>query len=227
MSRVARVVIPGIPHHVVQRGVRRMDIFRDDSDRKIYLKLLQESRDPAGCEFHCWCLMPNHVHFIVTPSEQGSLSELFRRAHSLYTRYLNKAEECTGHLWQDRFYSSPLSRSHLSNTFRYILRNPVEAKLVQKSAEFRWSSARFTFTPSVGDPLIKKPVDLLTRKKLQAMGIDGVQQDAKKIEFSLRNNFAYGSQADISKWEKQYDCRLDPERPTHWRHLKRDGGIHA
>ncbi len=182
-----------------------MEVFRHDADRRFYLSLLQEGRDRTSCEFLAWCLMPNHVHFIIIPPEPDSLAELFRWTHGHYTRYLNKQDDCTGHLWQERFHSSPLSDAHRTNALRYILMNPVEAGMCEKSVDYDWSSARFTFQSKIGDPLIKRPLPQLWVENLKAMGSSGIQEDRKKIDYYLRNNFAYGT-------EKPTRGRSNPER---------------
>jgi len=73
MGRIARVVLPGIPHHVTQRGVRSMSIFSSDNDRLDYLHLLAKQGQKHGLTFLAWCLMRNHVHLIAAPEETHSL----------------------------------------------------------------------------------------------------------------------------------------------------------
>jgi putative transposase len=205
-------VIPRIAHHVVQRGVRRMDVFHSDEDRKLYLKLLQQARDQTRCEFLAWCLMSNHVHFLVIPPAKDSLAELFRWTHTHYTRYKNRLSECSGHLWQARFHSSPLSPSHLARSLRYILLNPVKAGLVEKSIHYEWSSARFTFNPKLGDPLIRQPINTELRSALKSLGMKKLNEDATNIDSCLRGNRPYADANTISKWEKTYQIALTPQK---------------
>ena len=89
MPRISRVVIPGLPHHVTQRGVRSMAVFRDDRDRVEYLRLLREQALRFGLAFQAWCLMTNHVHLVVTPRRPESLARGVGEAHSPYTRMRN------------------------------------------------------------------------------------------------------------------------------------------
>jgi hypothetical protein len=163
--------------------------------------------------------MPNHVHFIVIPEHEDGLAQLFRWAHSKFTRRVNQEAECTGHLWQDRFFSSPLTSSHLTNAYRYVLRNPVEAGLAKRSVDYPWSSARFTFNPKTGDPLIKKSPEKRIVENLRAMGTKGTEQDALEIERSLRNNFAFGDRTEIRELEEKLGVRLSASRAM------RDGGL--
>ena len=108
MARIARVVVPDFPHHVVQRGVRRMDVFFSAEDRQQYLNLLSQSALSHGLEFLAWCLMSNHAHFVVIPHQPRSLARTFGEAHRRYTRMVNFRGR-RGHLWQERFHSYPTS----------------------------------------------------------------------------------------------------------------------
>jgi putative transposase len=141
MSRVARVVVPGFPHHVTQRGNRRADVFADDDDRKFYLALLRTYAIKHGVDFWAYCLMPNHVHFIAVPSSEGALGAVFHDTHSVYTLHFNRRSGLSGHVFQGRFYSTALDDDHLWAAVRYVERNPVRAGIVDHAPDYRWSSA--------------------------------------------------------------------------------------
>lgn len=188
-----------------------MNVFHSDHDHKLYLTLMQQARDRTECEFLAWCLMSNHVHFIVIPKQPEDLTRLFQWAHAHYTRAMNKKNDCTGHLWQERFYSATVADSHLCRSLRYVLLNPVRAGIAQKSVDYLWSSARFTFNPSVGDPLIQKPLHRNLVQQLNILGKENIDDEAAEIEHCLRNNFAYGDKEIIQSWEKEYGVRLSPK----------------
>jgi putative transposase len=141
MPRIARVVAPGVPHHVTQRGNRREDVFFEKSDRRTYLGLLQEYAERNGLEIVAYCLMSNHVHLVVIPEKEESLASTLRPVHLRYTQWVNKRRGETGILWQGRFFSCPLDDDHYWNAIRYVERNPVRAKLVERAEDFSWSSA--------------------------------------------------------------------------------------
>ena len=103
MSRMARVVVPEVAHHVIQRCVRSMDIFRDDADRGEYLRLVGEECARWEVRVLAWCLMTNHVHLVVTPRESAALARAVGDAHRRYTRYRNFAEGVRGYLFHGRF----------------------------------------------------------------------------------------------------------------------------
>lgn len=141
MARLARLVVPGMPHHVTQRGNGRARTFFEDDDYALYQHLLNEAATKAGAEIWCYCLMPNHVHIIVVPSDEDGLRRTFADAHRRYTGYINARRRMTGHLWQGRFGSVVLDEEHLINAVRYVSLNPVRARLVGRPQDWRWSSA--------------------------------------------------------------------------------------
>lgn len=145
MPRIARIVAVGQPHHVTQRGNNKEKVFIVESDYMRYLKWLKEYVNKYKLSILAYCLMPNHVHFIVIPSTPHSLYKTFNMCHMLYSQYFNRKEGRTGHLWQGRFHSCILDEKHLYAAIRYVETNPVRAQLVRKAEDWKWSSARDHF----------------------------------------------------------------------------------
>ncbi len=141
MPRSARIVAVGFPHHITQRGNFQQNIFEDNGDKERYLHWIQEYADRYKLSIMAYCLMPNHTHFIAIPHKNDSLARAFNAAHMRYAQYANKKMKRNGHLWQGRFFSCVLSDEHLVAAARYIERNPVRAKLVDKPWQWKWSSA--------------------------------------------------------------------------------------
>ena len=142
MPRFRRLVVPGYPHHVTQRGVRRQLTFFDDDDYDQYLNLANDTLDLSDLRIWAYCLMPNHIHAVVVPTNADSLANFFRPLHREYARLTNKKHEWSGHLWQGRFSSVPMEESHVYAALRYVELNPVRAGLVRAPGDWRWSSAR-------------------------------------------------------------------------------------
>ena len=140
MARMARVVVPGYPHHVTQRGNRQQPTFFCCADYRAYMRLVAKARPKVGLSIWAYCLMPNHVHLVVVPREADSLARLFGEAHRKYTRRINKRENWCGHLWQERFHSCPMDEEHLLAAVRYIELNPVRAGLCDSPTDWNWSS---------------------------------------------------------------------------------------
>lgn len=142
MARLPRLVLPGVPHHVTQRGNRREQTFFEDGDYALYLDLLAEASKRSGVEIWSYCLMPNHVHIVAVPSDQDGLRRTFRYVHRHYTGYINARLRVTGHLWQGRFSSVAMDEAHFVAALRYIAFNPVRARLVPRYEDWPWSSTR-------------------------------------------------------------------------------------
>lgn len=138
---MARAVLPGVAHHVTQRGLDRSEVFFTNSDYEVYLEQVRLSARRFGTELFAYCLMPNHVHWIAAPKAPASLSRTFGEAHGRYAAYANAKLGRSGHFWQNRFFSCPLDRKHLWASLRYVERNPVRARMVDRADLFFWSSA--------------------------------------------------------------------------------------
>lgn len=162
MPRLPRLVVPGYPHHITQRGVRSIDIFDGDEDRQSYLRFMSESSSRYGVTFLGWCLMDNHVHLIAIPENEDSLARAIGEAHRQYTRMKNFRSSVRGYLFQGRFSSSVMDEQHLLAAGRYVEKNPVAAGMVATPQDYHWSSCRFHCRQTESDPLVKE-------RKLPAM----------------------------------------------------------
>ncbi|MBF0511743.1 MAG: transposase [Candidatus Omnitrophica bacterium] len=141
MARIARVEAINYPHHVIQRGNRRQRVFIKPDDKGKYLNILELQSRLFGLEIWAYCLMDNHVHLVVVPKQEGSLRQAISETHRLYTRMINFREGWRGYLWEGRFKSTPLDEGYLYAAVRYVERNPVRAKIVEKAEDYQWSSA--------------------------------------------------------------------------------------
>jgi putative transposase len=142
MARIARIVVPNIPHHITQRGNRSQKVFFSDRDKSYYIKLLHENAQKAGLTFWAYCLMDNHVHIIAIPKQADSLARGIGDTHKYYTRAINFRENWRGYLWQGRFSSFPLDEKYLYAAVRYVERNPVRAGIVKRAEDYEFSSAK-------------------------------------------------------------------------------------
>ncbi len=144
MSRMARVVVPHYPHHVVQRGHNRQVIFAERRDYQRYLDTLREYKEQYGVAVYAFCLMTNHVHLLLSPSDPTGLGELMKRLAGRQTRHHNRLESRTGTLWEGRYRSSLVERDdYLLACSRYIELNPVRARMVADPQNYAWSSCRY------------------------------------------------------------------------------------
>lgn len=162
MPRTARIVLPGFPHHVTQRGNNQQDVFFVDADRTEYLRLLKKNSLEYGLDVLAYCLMNNHVHIIGTPRTEESLAKAIGRTNLIYTQYVNRLHNRTGHLWQNRFFSCALDERYFWTALRYVEENPVRAGLSRFAWSYPWSSA----SVHVGKPNRTGLIDLRHWKSL-------------------------------------------------------------
>jgi putative transposase len=142
MPREPRVVVPGLPHHITQRGNARQDVFVKDSLRRAYLELLAEHANANQLRIISYCVMTNHVHVVAIPETDASMANAFRHAHGRFSQYWNTEQRRSGHVWQNRYYSCPVEDAALDRVIAYVETNPVRARMVARAEDFAWSSAR-------------------------------------------------------------------------------------
>jgi putative transposase len=142
MARLARLVIPGLPHHVTQRGNGGSRVFFADADYRLYRDLLAEACRKARVACWAYALMPTRLHLILVPADEDGLRAALAPTHRRYAGLINARRKRTGHFWQGRYGAAAMDEAHLASAFRYILLNPVAAKLVARPEAWAWSSAR-------------------------------------------------------------------------------------
>jgi putative transposase len=142
MARLARVVVPDHPHHVTQRGNGGARTFFGDEDYALYRDLLAEHCRAAGVAVWAWCLMPNHVHLVLVPSDADGLRRALAPVHRRYAGIIHARRRRTGHFWQGRFGAVVLDETHLVAALAYVALNPVRARLVARARDWRWASTR-------------------------------------------------------------------------------------
>jgi len=212
MARLPRLVIPGHPHHVTQRGNRRAQTFFEENDYALYKDLLSEAAQKANAEIWCYCLMPNHVHIIIVPSDEDGLRRTFADAHRRYTGYINARLRVTGHLWQGRFGSVVMDEEHLVNAVRYVSLNPVRAGLTERAQDWLWSSTAAHLSGNDDGLVTVAPVlerygdfaDFLTQKEDAAA--------VKMLRQSETTGRPLGSDKWIEKLEKLTARQLKPQK---------------
>ncbi len=213
MARIARVVVPDSPHHIIQRGNRRQKVFFNDTDRKTYLDYLRIYAKPAGIHFWGYCLMENHVHIIAVPDGEDSLALGFGEAHRRYTRMINFREKWRGYLWEGRFKSYPLSQAHAYAAMRYIERNPVRAKIVKNAWDYSWSSAKNHIFKQ-NDPLLEDNFMISEIKDWRLfLSEEDRQNDISSFEMHANNGRPLGDGQFIEAVEKLTGRVLQKQKP--------------
>jgi putative transposase len=216
MARFARVVVPGLPHHVTQRGNRRLPIFFEAGDHEIYRDLLAQRARLAGVAVWAYCLMPNHVHLVLVPSSEDGLRRAVGEAHRRYTAFVNARARWTGHLFQSRFASVVLDDAHLWAAVRYVSLNPVRAGLVERPEDWPWSSVKAHLAGR--DDALVEVRPMLDRVGDVAAYLDarGTPPEAAAVS-ALRAAETTGRPAGdrdfVAGLERRLDRPLAPQRP--------------
>ena len=142
MARLARVVVPGLPYHVTQRGNGRSRVFFADFDTAAYRDWLAEAALEARVSVWAWRQMPNHVHLILVPQDEDGLRRALARVHRRYAGLIHAGRRRTGHFWQGRYGAVAMDEDHLAAAYPTVNLNPVRARLVKRAEDWPWSSAR-------------------------------------------------------------------------------------
>lgn len=212
MARIARVIAAGIPHHVTQRGNRRLPTFFRDEDYQAYISLMSEWCQKCGVEIWAYCLMPNHVHLIAAPESEDGLRRGIGEAHRRYSRMINFRENWRGHLWQGRFASFPMDENYLLAAALYVEMNPVRANIVTDATAWPWSSAQAHLAEK-DDGLVKvSPLLEIVGdwKSFLAGANEDLMSDIRKHERSGR---PLGSEEFVESLEADLNRTLKPEKP--------------
>ena len=141
MPRAPRIQIPNLLFHVINRGNGRQNIFRSQKDYHEYLKLIQRFKEDHPLKLYHYVLMPNHVHFLLEPLEEGVISAFMQKLTLSHTRRFNAKYHSVGHVWQGRFKSILIETDeYYLECGRYIELNPVRAHIVNRPEQYPWTS---------------------------------------------------------------------------------------
>ncbi len=216
MPRINRVVAPGLPHHITQRGNHQEKVFYRDSDRKLYLAMLAEFLPHYGVALEAYCLMTNHVHLIATPHDTKGLSAALQRVHSDYARALHLRLRQTGHLWQSRFHSTVLDENHFWTALLYVEQNPLRAGLVAHAADWRWSSARahLGLAPATHLDLLRWRTRYDATRWNQCLA-EGLTQEsyAQRLREATHSGFPLGDTHFCEELERRLGIPTRPGKP--------------
>jgi len=210
MARLARIVVPGLPHHITQRGNRRQQVFFQPSDYAAYRAFLAESCAEAGVAVWAYCLMPNHVHLILVPDGADGLRRALGTAHRRYSLRVNRRHDWRGYLWQGRFASCPMDEAHLLAATRYVELNPVRAGLVETAGDWPWSSARAHFAGRDDGLVAAAPLAALIADwpAFLALGLEEAARQA--FRRGERTGRPLGSEAFVGGLERRLGRTLQP-----------------
>lgn len=219
MPRPLRITVPNLPFHVVDRGNNRQTVFREKEDFVYFLKLLKRYKKELKFKLYHFCLMPNHIHFVIEPTIEGSLPKIMMRLTLAYSSYFNRKYGGVGHVWQGRYKSSLVDREeYFIWCGLYVELNPVRAKLVEKPEDWRWSSFCFYVFGEI-DPLMEGLIDVdpyyfqlgnnsKERQKIYYENMEGViKEDFLKNIRTQLNEGIFGKPDFIQKMKEKFKVK--------------------
>jgi len=213
MSRLGRIVVPGLPHHITQRGNRRQRVFFEESDFALYRDILAERCRKAGVAVWAYCLMPNHVHLIMVPQSTAGLARAIGETHRQYTGFVNARARWTGHLFQGRFASVALDEEHLIAAARYVALNPVRARLVKRAQDWAWSSARAHAAGRDDGLVTVKPLLDRLGRGAALIGIEPEPAALTRLRAAESTGRPLGADEFISLIERRLGRAIRPRKP--------------
>ncbi len=209
MARPLRIELAGGLYHVTSRGDRREAIYHNEQDRADWLDLLGHVCTRFNWRCYAYCEMTDHYHFLVETPEPN-LSKGMRQLNGVYTQHINRQHDSVGHLFQGRFKAILVEKeAYLLNLARYIVLNPVRAKLVESAADWQWSS----YAATAGKVTVPKWLDTQSilqpfggriktmRSKYEAFVAEGMQQ--MPIWDNLRHQIFLGGSEFIERFAEQ------------------------
>ena len=213
MSRLGRIVVPGLPHHITQRGNRRQRVFFEESDFALYRDILAERCRKAGVAVWAYCLMPNHVHLIMVPQSTAGLARAIGETHRQYTGFVNARARWTGHLFQGRFASVALDEEHLIAAARYVALNPVRARLVKRAQDWAWSSARAHAAGRDDGLVTVKPLLDRLGRGAALIGIEPESAALTRLRAAESTGRPLGADEFVKQLERRLGRILRPRKP--------------
>lgn len=214
MARSARIVVPGLAHHITQRGNRRLPIFFSDADRHAYRDLLARACAATGTRCLAWCLMDNHVHLILVPETADGLRAVLSRVHTAYSQRINLSQGYQGHLFQGRYASYPMDDGHLFVAARYIEMNPVRAGMAERAEDWPWSSAR-AHVAGADDGVTEVAAlgaHIANWRAMLVRGLEASDETEEEVERALRSGMPLGADGWRATLAKAFGRRLEPAK---------------
>jgi len=211
MARRKRYVRLFLAVHATARGVNGCNLFDDDEDKRKYLARFVKVAGEEGVEIHAYCILDNHVHFLLVATCDGAISRLFHRVHTWWAGVINRRYKRPGHLFQGRFFSCVLDKAHYWATLRYIDTNPRHHNLPVDWTTYEFSSARQHLTGNAEEPVPLK-MDAwhrrFTPRTYRGFLEESPVEVAERLEKSLANGMPCGSEQFVRRLERKADRRL-------------------
>jgi putative transposase len=207
MPRTSRASRGGFVYHVLNRGNGLSDVFHKDDDLVAFVDLMREAHEKVPMRLTGFCLMTNHFHLLLWPHEDGDLSRWMQWLMTSHVRRYHRHYKGSGHVWQGRFKSFPVQADdHYLTALRYIERNPLRARLVERSQDWEWSSLKPTIRSAPDGILSDGPI---AKPSQWTRHVNSVQSEAELT--ALRHSLVRGTPFGDSEWQKSTARQLGLE----------------
>lgn len=210
MPRIARAVAQGFPHHVIQRGNNKADIFFDEEDRRQYLGLVKKYSEKWSASMLAYCLMTNHCHMMIRPSSESSLFKMMQGVTLCYTQHVNRKYERTGRLWESRYHSCIVGEErYLWAVARYIEQNPVQAGIVSRAEDYDYSSAR-SHVKGIDDEVLGEELFTHDRREdyIKLLNSRIPEEEKNAVRYCTRTGRPFGDELFINGLEQSLKRQL-------------------
>lgn len=217
MARLSRVSLKGFAQHIIQRGNNHLPCFFGADDYEQYLDYLSDAMDKYGVILHSYCLMPNHVHLLMTPESSDGISRALQDLGRRYVRYINFKYNRTGTLWEGRYHSCLIeNNSHVMDCYRYIESNPIRSKISEGTQLYKWSSYNCNALNKTDCFVVPHAEYLKLGKDSKSrcsayqslMGIELEADKVKNIREATQSNRVYGSDNFIYWIENELSIKI-------------------
>lgn len=234
MPRRARLIVPGVPMHLIQRGNNRQICFASDQDYQFYLEYLKEYAEKTDCQIHAYVLMTNHVHLLVTPRQADSIGQLMKSLGQRYVQYFSRSYRRSGTLWEGRYRSClTQEEDYLLSCQRYIELNPVRANMVEHPAGYLWSSYRINTQGEKDSLNMIKPHELYLRLGANQIKRQTVYRELLRYELepgivneirkANNGNYVLGNSRFAQEVESLLKRRVQAGKPGRPKKVEPDG----
>ena len=213
MGRKPRIYFDGAIYHVTVRGNNKENIFNDEIDNQKYLKIIREYQNIYNFILYTYILMPNHIHFVIEPSEKADISKIMHRINTNYVKYFTWKYKKVGHVHQGRFFSNIIAKDeYLLSVVRYVLLNPVRAKLVSTPYDWPWSSihaylGKDNNNLKVDASFVLNMLSSDKKEQINALNeflfADKTEED-KKLKQKISTSFFIGADSYVSRMNRSF-----------------------
>lgn len=213
MARLARAVVPGAPHHVLQRGNPGQRIFQSSEDYREYIELVAAGCKRARVSILGYCLLPKQVQLILVPPNAKALRNALGEAHRRFTRSVNTRRERKGGLFRGRFASFPMDKASLPLLMRFVEQAAVRSRAARSARDWRWSSATAHLKGKPDGFVDVTPLAKAAKNWKDELAKALAAADLKSIAASESTGRPYGSPAFVAAVEKRLGRTLARQRP--------------